>query len=57
MLLGGMLGSMFGGSMGGMGGGMLSSILGLVVNILFLGAIFMAGRFLWNKYRNSKKSY
>lgn len=54
MLVGGMLSSMLGfGS--GMNGGMAASIFGLLFNVLMLGALFMGGRFLWNKYKASKK--
>jgi len=48
MFLGSMLGNMFG--MGGMGMG--ADIMGLLMNVVLLGAVFMVGRFLWNKFKN-----
>jgi hypothetical protein len=48
MFLGSMLSNMFG--MGGMGMG--SDIMGLLMNVVLLGAIFMIGRSLWNKFQN-----
>ena len=49
MMLGSMLATLFGGS------GMLASIFGMLFNLIFLvlilGALFVAGRFLWRKIR------
>lgn len=50
MFLGSMLGNMF-----GMGAGMFSDILGMLMNVFILGAIFMLGRMLWNKFKNKDK--
>lgn len=53
-LLGGgmLLGSMLGGLFGFGEAGMFASIMGMLFNIILLAAIFMAGRFLWNKFKN-----
>jgi uncharacterized membrane protein len=45
MLLGGLFGNMFG--FGHMG--FLSTIFGMLFNVIFLMAIFMAGRWVWNR--------
>lgn len=50
MLLGSMLGSMF-----GMGSGLFADILGLLMNVVLIGAVFMIGRMLWNKYKGRSK--
>ena len=51
MLLGSMLGGMF-----GMGSsGMFSELIGMLFNVLILGAIFMAARYAWNRFQASKK--
>lgn len=50
MFLGSMLGSMF-----GMGGGMFADILGMLMNVVILGAVFMIGRVLWTKFKNRNK--
>jgi predicted lipid-binding transport protein (Tim44 family) len=50
MLAGSLLGSMFG--FGHMGAGMGSSMFGLLFDLIMLAAVFMAGRFLWNKFKN-----
>lgn len=48
MLLGSMLGGMF-----GLGNsGMFANIMGMIFNIMLLAGIFMAGRFLWEKFKN-----
>lgn len=53
MMLGGMLASFFGGS------GMLADIFGMLFNLVFLmlimGALFVAGRFLWRKIRGDHR--
>ena len=50
MMLGGLLSSMF-----GMGGaGMMSDILGLIMNVVMIGAVFMILRLLWNKFRGNR---
>ena len=46
MMLGSLLGSMF-----GMGSGLFADILGLLMNVVLIGAVFMIGRLLWNKLR------
>lgn len=58
MLAGGMfLGSMLAGLFG-MGGGFFADVLGLIMNVVLLMAVFMAIRWAWNKFRgNSSKSY
>lgn len=50
MMLGSMLGNMF-----GFGGGMFAEILGLLFNVMLFAGVFMAGRFLWNKYKKSQE--
>jgi predicted lipid-binding transport protein (Tim44 family) len=52
MFLGSMLSSMFG--MGGLGG-VMSDIMGLLMNVVIFGAVFMIGRMLWNKFRGRSK--
>lgn len=54
MLAGSMLSNMFGFGQG-VNGGMAAGIFGLLFNVLMLAGIFMGGRFLWNKYKASKK--
>lgn len=50
MMLGGLLSNMF-----GMGGtGMMSDILGLLMNLVMIGAVVMIVRLLWNKFRGNK---
>ena len=50
MMLGRLLSSMF-----GMGGaGMMSDILGLIMNVVMIGAVFMILRLLWNKFRGNR---
>ena len=51
MLLGGLLSSMFGFG----ASGMMSEVLGLLMNIVLLGAVFMVLRMLWNKFRNRSR--
>ncbi|WP_371371672.1 hypothetical protein [Sporomusa aerivorans] len=54
MLLGSMLGGMFGFG----NAGMFANIMGMLFNVLILAGIFMAGRFLWDKFKNrDKKDY
>lgn len=48
MLLGSMLGGMFGFG----NSGMFANLMGMFFNILLLAGIFMAGRFLWDKFKN-----
>ena len=57
-LLGGgmLLGSMLGGMFGAGSSGMFSQILGMLFNAIAIGLIFMAGRFIWNKFQESRKS-
>jgi len=51
MLMGSMLGNMFGfGS-----SGMFSQIIGLLFNVMLIGLIFMAGRYVWNRFRASRE--
>lgn len=51
MLLGSMLGNMFGfGS-----NAMMSQIAGIVLNFMILGLIFLAGRYLWTRFRAGKE--
>ncbi|MDF2876394.1 MAG: hypothetical protein K0R22_3077 [Sporomusa sp.] len=56
-LLGGgmLLGSMLGGMFGFGNSGMFASIMGMLFNVILLGAVFMAGRFLWEKFKNRDK--
>ncbi|QDR80002.1 hypothetical protein [Sporomusa termitida] len=53
-LLGGgmLLGSMLGGMFGFGESGMFASLMGMLFNIILLAAVFMAGRFLWEKFKN-----
>jgi hypothetical protein len=51
MLLGSMLGGMFGFGHSGM----FASLLGMMFNVMLLAALFMAGRFLWDKFKNRNK--
>lgn len=53
MFLGSMLGNMFGFG----NSGMFADIIGMVFNVILLAGIFMAGRFLWNKFRNRNNNY
>lgn len=48
MLLGSMLGGMFGFGESGM----FAALMGMVFNVILLAAVFMAGRFLWDKFKN-----
>lgn len=48
MMLGSLLGSMF-----GMGSGLFADILGMLMNVVLIGAVFMIGRLLWNKLRDA----
>ncbi|SDE52568.1 hypothetical protein [Sporomusa acidovorans] len=48
MLLGSMLGNMFGFG----NSGLFANILGMIFNVMILAGIFMAGRFLWEKFKN-----
>jgi len=51
MLLGSMLGGMFGfGS-----SGMFASIMGMLFNVMAIGLLFMAGRYLWNRFQESRR--
>jgi hypothetical protein len=56
-LLGGgmLLGSMLGGMFGAGSSGMFSQILGMLFNAIAIGLIFMAGRYIWNKFQESRK--
>jgi predicted lipid-binding transport protein (Tim44 family) len=53
-LLGGgmLLGSMLGGMFGFGNSGMFANIIGMLFNVMLLAGVFMAGRFLWNKFKN-----
>ncbi len=51
MLLGGLLSSMFGFG----ASGMMSEVLGLLMNILILGAVFVVLRMLWQKFRGRSR--
>lgn len=51
MLLGSMLGGMFGFG----NSGMFASIMGMLFNVMLMAGIFMAGRYLWNKFKNRDK--
>lgn len=48
MLLGSMLGSMFGFG----NSGMFASLMGMMFNVILLAGIFMAARYLWDKFKN-----
>jgi hypothetical protein len=50
MLLGGLLGGMFGGN-----SGMFASLAGLVLNVILLVGIFMAGRYVWDRFKKSRE--
>ena len=50
MMLGGLLASMF-----GMGGGMFADILGVLANVAIAIAVFMAIRWVWNRFRGRKE--
>jgi len=53
LFAGGMfLGSMLGGMFGLGNSGMFADIMGMLFNVLLLAGIFMAGRFLWDKFKN-----
>ncbi|WP_425060491.1 hypothetical protein SCACP_12070 [Sporomusa carbonis] len=47
-----LLGSMLGGLFGFGNTGMFASIMGMLFNIILLAGVFMAGRYLWNKFKN-----
>jgi hypothetical protein len=51
MLMGSMLGSMFGFG----NSGFMASLFGMLFNVLILAAIFMAGRWLWNRFKDKDK--
>jgi len=51
MLAGSLLGNMFGNN--NMGGE--SSIFGMLLNILMIGGVVMAIRYLWSKYKNKNR--
>lgn len=56
MLGGGMLlGSLFGGMFGFGNSGMFAMLAGLLFNVILIVGILMAGRFLWNKFKNSRE--
>lgn len=57
-LLGGgmLLGSMLGGMFGFGNSGMFASIMGMLFNVMLLAGVFMAGRYLWNKFKNRDKN-
>lgn len=48
MLLGSMLGGMFGYG----NSGMFATLMGMLFNVIILAGIFMAGRYLWDKFKN-----
>lgn len=49
MMLGSLLGSMFGMN------GFMTDILGLLMNVLIIGAVVVLAKMLWNKFRNNDK--
>ncbi len=51
MLLGGLLGNMFGFG----NSGMFATLAGLLFNVIVVVGIFMAGRFLWNRYKKGRE--
>jgi predicted lipid-binding transport protein (Tim44 family) len=51
MMLGSMLGNMFGFG----NSGMFAEIIGLLFNVMLFVGVFMAGRFLWDKYKKSQE--
>jgi predicted lipid-binding transport protein (Tim44 family) len=53
MMLGSMLGHLFGWGMGGL----MSDIMGLFMNGLMLGCLFVAARWLWRRFRGSNGGY
>lgn len=51
MLLGGLLSNLF-----GMGGtGFMSEVMGLIMNLVILGAVVMLARMLWTKFKNRSR--
>lgn len=50
-----LLGSLFGNSLGFGSSGLFASLIGLFFNILIIGGILMAGRFLWGKFRHRQQ--
>jgi len=56
-LLGGgmLLGSMLGGMFGFGSEGMFAMLIGMFFNIIVLVGVFMAARFIWNKFKNKDK--
>ena len=52
MLLGGLLGNMFGFGHGGM----FANMMGILFNIMALAAVFMVGRYIWDKMRNRDRN-
>ena len=50
MLLGSMLSHLF-----GMGSGMFADIMGLLMNVIMVVAAVMVVRWLWNKFRGTKR--
>lgn len=57
MFGGGMLlGSMLGGMLGFGPSGMFASLLGMMFNVLAIGLIFMAGRYVWNRFKESRQN-
>jgi predicted lipid-binding transport protein (Tim44 family) len=48
MFLGSMLGNMFGFGQSGM----FADIIGMIFNVMLLAGVVMAGRFLWDKFKN-----
>ena len=51
-----LLGSMLGGSFGFGSNGGFATIIGMLFNILFIAAVIMAVRFLWDKFKNRKQN-
>lgn len=48
MLMGSLLGNMFGFG----NSGMMANIVGMLFNVMLLAGVFMAGRFVWDKFKN-----
>lgn len=55
MMIGSLLSHALGGLFGGMTG-MMADILGVIANIVMLAVVFMAIRWLWNKFRGKKNA-
>ncbi|BBB91988.1 MAG TPA: hypothetical protein PKA28_06070 [Methylomusa anaerophila] len=51
MLLGGLLGGMLGFG----NAGMFASLMGVLFNVLLVVGVFMAGRYLWDRFKRSRE--